>query len=215
MVPYLVTVLVCFIASLTNYLVKGGPLYLKIFPVLLLVVLVGEYVGYQLGSRHHTNVFLYNMISIVEFTFYFFFYYSVYRVSLAKKIMLVLTPAYLAGALINIFFIQGKNAFHTYTYMAACLFVIMASIYYFLEMFRYPQTGSIMRDPAFWITSALFFYYTCVLPVFGISNYISSISRSLKQILGFIINLTNILLYSLFTLAFLCKLSIRKKYMSS
>jgi len=214
MVYYLIIVLVCFIASLTNYLDNRAPLYLKVFPGLILMVLVGEYIGYQMGMKHRTNVFLYNIITGLEFTFYFFFYYSIYRVWQAKKVMFALMLVYLGGFLINIFFIQGRNVFHTYSYMAGCLFVIMASIYYFLEMFRYPQTGSIMRDPAFWITSALLFYYTCVLPVFGILNYISSMSRSLNLVLKFIINLTNILLYSLFTLAFLCKLSIRKKYTS-
>lgn len=189
-------------------------MYLKIFPVLILVVLVGEFIGFHMGNKHQTNVFLYNIISILEFTFYFFCYYSIYRVALAKKTMLVVLLVYFACAVINIFFIQGKNIFHTYTYMLACLLIIAASIYYFLEMFRYPQTGSITRDPGFWIISALLFYYSCVLPVFGIVNYISSISPSLNQIFGFIIKLTNILLYSLFTLAFLCKLNIRKRYTS-
>src|SRR3954464_11623027 len=101
MVYYLITVLVCFIASLTNYFDKRGPLYLKVFPALILVVLVGEYIGYQMGMKHHTNVFLYNIITILEFTFYFFFYYSIYRVSLAKKTMLILLSVYLAGTVID------------------------------------------------------------------------------------------------------------------
>jgi hypothetical protein len=211
---YFIIILVSFIASLTNYLDKSSPLYLKIFPVLILVVLVGEYIGLQMARKHQTNVFLYNIIGAIEFTFYLFFYHSIYRASQARKIMLILIMVYWVAALINIFFIQGINVFNTYTYMVGCLFVILASSYYFLEMFRYPQSGSIMREPAFWITSALLFYYTCVLPVFGILNYISSISRYWNHVLRFIINLTNILLYSLFTLAFLCKLSFRKKYTS-
>jgi hypothetical protein len=156
---------------------------------------------------------LYNIVSIVEFLFYFFFFHSIYRVSTARRTMLILIPVYLAAALLNIFLVQGKEAFHTYSYMAGCLFVIAGSIYYFLELFRYPQTGSIMRDPAFWITTALLFYYICVLPIFGIVNYISSIPKRVGYTLVFINQFSNIILYSLFTLAFLCKLSFRK-YMS-
>lgn len=207
---YFLFIQICFVASLTNYLNKRAPLYLLLFPVFLLVILVCEYAGRQLARGHHNNVLLYNLVSIGEFLFYFFFYYSVYRVSSAKKAMLFLMPVYLVAALVNIFFIQGKDSFHTYGYMAGCLFVIAGSIYYFLELFRYPQSGSIVRDPAFWIASALLFYYTCVLPVFGILNYISSKSVRVNNILIFINEVSNIILYSLFTLAFLCKLSFRK-----
>jgi len=205
-----ILMLVCFAVSLVNYLSKNGPLYLKIFPVFLLLELVFEYEAFQMAHRHQNNLFLYNIIMIIEFSFYFFFFYSVYRLSAAKKTVLFLMAGYLAGALINIFFIQGMKVFHTYSFMIGCLLVIAGSIYYFLQMFRYPRTGSIMRDPAFWIASALLFYYACVLPVYGVLNYISSMSRYFNHTMKFIINFMNILLYSLFTLAFLCKLSIRK-----
>jgi hypothetical protein len=208
--PVISFILVCFIVSFINYFSKGAPLYLKLFPVFLFLVLVCEYLGYIMKYRHQNNLYLYNIIIIIEFLFYLFFFYSVYRVSTAKKTVIALMIAYLAGALINMIFIQGMKVFHTYSYMIGCLLVIAGSIYYFLQLFRYPQTGSIMRDPAFWIASALLFYYACVLPVYGILNYISSMSRYFNHTLRFIINFMNILLYSLFTLAFLCKLSIRK-----
>ena len=206
----IISVLVCFVLSLVNYLNKNSPLYLKLFPVFLFLVLACEYESYRLAHRHQNNLYLYNTILVIEFLFYLFFFYSVYRVSIARKIVLLLMAIYLAGALINIFFIQGMKVFHTYTFMTGCLLVIAGCIYYFLQLFRYPQTGSIMRDPAFWVASALLFYYACVLPVYGILNYISSMSRHFSQTLKFIINFMNILLYSLFILAFLCKLSIRK-----
>lgn len=210
---FMVFILISFVASLTNYLDKKVALYLLLFPPFLLLVYVCEYAGLQLRIKSHNNVWLYNIVSIVEFLFYFFFFHSVYRVSTARKVMLILIPVYLAAALLNIFLVQGKAVFHTYSYMAGCLFVIAGSIYYFLELFRYPQTGSIMRDPAFWITTALLFYYICVLPIFGIVNYISSIPKRVGYTLVFINQFSNIILYSLFTLAFLCKLSFRK-YMS-
>jgi len=205
-----ISVLVCFAISLISYFYKNSPLYLKLFPVFLFLVLVFEYEGFRMAHKHQNNLFLYNTIMVVEFLFYFFFFWSVYRVSVAKSTVVVLMAAYLSAALINIFFIQGMKVFHTYTFMTGCLLVIAGSIYYFLEMFRYPQTGSIMRNPAFWIASALLFYYACVLPVYGVLNYISSMSKYFNHTLKFIISFMNILLYSLFILAFLCKLSIRK-----
>ena len=209
-IAVIIFILVSFAVSLSNYFSKNAPLYLRLFPVFLFLVLLCEYEGYLMAHRHQNNLYLYNIIIIVEFLFYMFFFYSAYRVSVAKKAVMVLMVIYLIGALINIFFIQGMKVFHTYTFMIGCLLVIAGSIYYFLQMFRYPQTGSIIRDPAFWIASALLFYYACVLPVYGVLNYISSMTRYFNHTLKFIINFMNILLYSLFTLAFLCKLSIRK-----
>jgi len=208
--PVIIFILVCFAVSLINYFSKGAPLYLKLFPVFLFLVLVCEYVGYLMKYKHQNNLFLYDIIIIIEFLFYLFFFYSVYRVSIAQKIVIILMVAYLAGALINMIFIQGMKVFHTYSYMIGCLLIIAGSVYYFLQLFRYPQTGSIMREPAFWIATALLFYYACVLPIYGVLNYISSMSRHFNHTLRFIVNFMNILLYSLFTLAFLCKLNIRK-----
>jgi hypothetical protein len=208
---YIIVVLVlCFIASLTNYLNKNAPLYLKLFPVFLLQVLICEYIGVQMASHQQNNLFFYSITSVVEFMFYFFFFYSVYRSSKAKRTVLILMAVYLVGALVNIFYIQGRKVFHTYSFMVGCLLVIAGSIYYFLQLFRNPQQGSIMREPAFWITSALLFYFGCVLPIYGIVNYISTLSNTLNVVLVFILKFMNILLYSLFTLAFLCKVNFRK-----
>jgi hypothetical protein len=206
----IIFILVCFAASLTNYLNKNAPLYLKLFPLFLLTELVCEYAGLMIARRHHSNVFLYNMLTVIEFGFFYFFFYSVYRGASVKKIVAIITILYLAGTLFNIFYIQGRNVFHTYSFMVGCLLVIAGSIYYFLQMFRYPQLGSIMREPAFWITVGLLFYYACVLPIYGVLNYITSISLRINYTLGLILNLMAYILYSLFTLAFLCKLNFRK-----
>src|SRR6266700_2894022 len=101
---YIIVILVlCFIASLTNYLNKNGPLYLKLFPVFLLLVLVCEYIGIYMSRKQQNNLFLYSIVSVIEFLFYFFFFYSVYRISRVKRLVLILMAVYLAGALINIF----------------------------------------------------------------------------------------------------------------
>ncbi|HEY4150067.1 MAG TPA: hypothetical protein VGM41_14105 [Chitinophagaceae bacterium] len=210
----IIFILVCFAASLTNYLNKNAPLYLKLFPLFLLTEVVCEYTGLMIARRHHSNVFLYNMLTVMEFGFFYFFFYSVYRGALVKKIVAIITILYLAGTLFNIFFIQGRHVFHTYSFMVGCLLVIAGSIYYFLQMFRYPQPGSILREPAFWITAGLLFYYACVLPIYGVLNYIASISPRINHTLAMILNLMVYILYSLFTLAFLCKVNFRK-YTSS
>ncbi len=183
---------------------------MKLFPIFLFLVALSEYTALQIAREHHSNLFLYNIVMVSEFLFYFFFFYSVFRGGTAKRMVWILTAFYLAGALFNIFYIQGKNTFNTYNFMVGCLLVIAGSIYYFLQIFRYPQPGSIMREPAFWITSALLFYYACVLPIFGVLNYITSISPRINATFAFILNLMNYILYSLFTLAFLCKVNFRK-----
>ncbi len=206
----IIFILVCFAASLTNYLNKNAPLYMKLFPLFLLMEFVGDYAGLQIARKHHSNVFLYNIVTVLEFLFYFFFFYLVFRGASAKRTVMILSVLYLVGAAFNIFYIQGRNTFHTYSFMVGCLLAIAGSIYYFLQLFRYPQPGSIMREPAFWITSAILFYYACVLPIFGVLNYITSISQRINTTLGLILNLMNYILYSLFTLAFLCKVNFRK-----
>ena len=116
---------------------------------------------------------------------------------------------YALTAVINIVFIQKMKAFHTVTYAFGCLLIVVVCIFYFLELFRNPKSVKLTSNPAFWICSGLLFFYCCGFPLYGLLNFISGISLIINNFFAIIIIL-NIFLYSLFTIAFLCRLKIRK-----
>lgn len=176
--------------------------YLRVFPFFLLLALCTELWAFHLGQKNIPNIAFYNFFSVVAFVFYMYvLQYVIFSIK-AKRIILMIMIGYAILSLSNILFIQKINTFHTITYSLGCFILIVISIYYFYELFQVPRSIDLKREPAFWIVSGLLFFYCCTLPILGIMNYMpDAIAFNLEPI----IMLLNILLYSLFTIAFLCR----------
>jgi hypothetical protein len=203
-------VIISFLTSLTTYLSPVAILPLRMFAFFLFITVVVEFFGYYLLAHHHTNIELYNIFGVLEFSFYFWFLRMVIRNSVAKKIILYLLWVYPLFSLINIFLIQGVSSFATVTYSTGCLIIVIMTVYYFFELFMLPRGTHLFRDPVFWICFGLLLFYCCSFPIFGLSNFLAKATWFKPRFLGILLDLVNILLYSSFTIAFLCRIKMRK-----
>ncbi|HEY0678013.1 MAG TPA: hypothetical protein VGD17_06995 [Chitinophagaceae bacterium] len=189
---------------------KGINRSLWIFPFFLVFTLIIELIGLHMSNANIHNADLYNFFSLAAFTFYMYLLMQVVYSARARRIILYTMTAYVVISLVNILFIQKINTFHTLTYSIGCFLIVVISMYYFYELLQVPRSINLKREPAFWIVAGLLFFYICTLPILGVANYLFSfpsvIARSLEQI----ITILNILLYSLFTIAFLCRISFRR-----
>lgn len=208
---YIVDIFISFFASIIGLvLVKENRVAVLIsFSIFLLLSAAVEYAGWNLSRHYHNTVLLYNFFSTFEFVFYLLFFRSVLTGKKMKRLILVVTVGYVVCALLNIFFVQ-KNTFHSYTYVIGCILVVVFSIVYFYYLFRFPEKGSLAKNPFFWIGIALLFYYTCTTPVYGMQNFITITVQHYNAILTFIEDVLNVLLYTLFSIGFLCQINFRK-----
>jgi len=212
---YVYFIFFCFLASLSVYFFsKSSFFYLKLFPPFLLATFVAETFGSYLSALKKPNVAIYNFFTVFEFCFYLYIISLIISNKKMKKTLLVTIAVYSTTAVMNIVFFQGMNAFHTVTYAFGCLIIVGACMYYFFELFRFPNSVDLKTNPAFWICSGLLFFYCCGFPLFGFTNLISGISRLIIRNLYSIIVILNIFLYSLFTIGFLCRLKVRKYILS-
>jgi hypothetical protein len=212
---YIYFIAISFMASLSVYFTsKNSPFYLKLFPPFLLATLIAELLGSYLSSVSRNNLSLYNFFTVFEFCFYLGIISLIISHQQMKKIIRVVLLVYALTSTVNIIFIQKMKAFHTVTYAFGCLLIVIFCIYYFFELFKHPKSVKLKNNPAFWICSGLLFFYCCGFPLFGLSNFLNGISELIIKNFYAIIIILNIFLYSLFTIAFLCRLKIRK-YTSS
>ncbi len=207
---YIVMIFISFVSSLLSLTVKENRPYFRYFPFLLVVTFTVEYYSWYLGNKGQSNVIIYNLYSVYEFGFYMFFLRTLINNFYKGQIILVTIIVYLALSLINIFFIQGLNVFHTYTYILGDLIIVTFCIIYFNFFVRFTKIKNLFREPVFWIVTGLLFSYAFSLPLFGISNFVTSVPPRYRHIMEFAINFMNILLYLLFTIGFLCKINSRK-----
>jgi hypothetical protein len=77
-------------------------------------------------------------------------------------------------------------------------------------LFQSRYSVSLLRQPPFWICSGLLFYYTCSFPLQSLQNFIHALPNVILQNLLIIFILLNCFLYLSFTIAYLCRLKIRK-----
>lgn len=199
---YFYFIVLSFLVSLVVYTRKTD-FYLRLFPPFLLITIAVEYYGNYLANRGKSNILLYNLFSTCMFIFFFYIIALLVRRRNAKNIMLLLIVLYPAAALINMFFFQ-VNSIHTTTYAAGCFLIVGCCIYYFYELFRQPAGGSLLVNPAFWISTGLLFYYICGIPLFGFISIWRNLPRVIVESYFTFVTLVNIFLYTLFTIGFLC-----------
>ncbi|HTQ28921.1 MAG TPA: hypothetical protein VMI35_12365 [Puia sp.] len=175
-----------------------------------MLTIIVEAIGDYLGKKNISNFALYNFFSAFEFVFYFFVLSRIIVHPKARKVTSTLTWIYPIIAAVNILFIQKINNFHTITYSLGSLGIVSVSIYYFYELFQMQHSVSLGREPAFWIVTGLLFFYTCAFPLLGFVNFISGAPKFIERNLAAILSVMNVFLYLMFTIAFLCRINIRK-----
>lgn len=184
-------------------------IYLRVLVFFLLYTIINEWVaGFFWDSEGGTNL-LYNIYNIVNGSCYLFILYSFIRQRKVKRVVLFIVLSYFAFALLNLFFFQGLKTFNTISFAISSLLVILLCVYYFLELFLLTHYVYLVREPSFWIVTGLLFYFTCSFPLIATSNFMWELPGIIMDNLRVFLQLMNILLYSLFAIAFLCKIKLR------
>ena len=188
---------------------KKVPFYLRLFPYFLLITLANEILSWQLSLRGIANAFLYNAFSVGAFVFYMYILSEAIHSRVAKRWIFYVMIVYVAASVYNMAFGQGMDVFNTITYSVGCFLIVAISIFYFLELFQRPRYIDLKKQPTFWIVSGLLFFYACTPALFGVLNYLDSLHVNLTKLMP-LITIMNVSLYSLFTIAFLCRINFKR-----
>ncbi|SJZ88418.1 hypothetical protein [Sediminibacterium ginsengisoli] len=191
------------------------PAYLKLLPYMLLLGFITEYAGVMMARQQGNNAALFNAFSIVQFVFFTYFFYAATPGQFSRRITGKLLYIIPAVCLVNIFFIQGYNVFHTYTYTLCSLLMMALGIMYFYSIFKSSARLNLLREPSFWISTGIIFFFTSSVSILGIINYMSVLSRAVINNSLHMLRFLNSMLYILFIIAFICRISIRKSTPSS
>ncbi len=207
---YIIILSICLLINVIVSINKKTINYIRTFVIFLSVTVIIEILANWLISHGKTTISLYNFYSSFECCFYLWVLRNILRGRILKKAITICFFIYPILTLIDIYLIQRPGNFHTISYALGCLLLIFFSIAYFYELFTKPQATRLSKEPAFWISSGLLFFYSVSFPLFVSANLIRSFPRILYQNTDNILFVLNVLLYLLFSIAFLCKIQIRK-----
>jgi hypothetical protein len=203
-------VLAMFIVSLSVFLQKSAPSYLKIFPVYFICgLLMGIYQEYT-GSRGISNTGVANAYSIADFCFIFFVLRAIIANPKARKFILFSIIVFALFAVINVLYIQKKIGFNPVNYAVGSLITVSFCIYYFVELFEKTEAQSLASEPAFWIVSAVLFNTVLTFPMFALISFMQKTPLFIANNISTIFNIIVVFTYLLYSIGFLCRIRIRK-----
>ncbi|HEY4338183.1 MAG TPA: hypothetical protein VGM89_19885 [Puia sp.] len=204
---YVAFIGIAFLSSLNAFRLDL-PLHLKIFSLLLACDLVVEVCStFLLGPVFHmrSNVQFYNVFMLVEYFTYAWFYRTILKNRLLRRLIgayLILFPIFWFVA---VFFVFGFDHWNSYLSIVGSFFTVCMAVAFYYQLFTAPQLTRLTVSPEFWISTGVIIFYTCNLPYLGMLNFITKEYLPLARKLLMLLQVLNIIMYSLFTLAFLCR----------
>jgi len=182
-----------------NGLVKTVPFFL------LLTLFVECATPLHLIHFRGNNSWFFNIFTTIEFLYYSFIFYKLFQPTFLKKLVAKTTSVFLFFTCINIFFIQGFRKFHTVSYRAGAVMVVVWCCLYFRQLMESSAYIILVKNPYFWISIGLLFFYLGFFFYFSAFDYIvyKKVKFSLA-LFNIISDTLNILLYSCFVIALLC-----------
>lgn len=211
---YIFVVIISFLCSLISFRLHY-PFHLKLFSVFLCITVITEicasfFIGF---FRLRTNFPIYNTFMLIEYPMLALYFRQIISSIFIKKVIDFFLFTFPAFWFITIFFIFGINGWDSYAIMLGDVFIIAISARYLYELFTSDELINFRRCPEFWIAVALIFYSSCELPITGILNFWMRNSGAIALQLYSVLQILNIIMYSVLIYAFLCPIKTqRTKY---
>jgi hypothetical protein len=206
---YIVVLALAFISSLISFRLDFS-YPLKMFSVLLGLTIVVECISVTMVKFHHSNVPLYNVFMLLEFWAYGYYYRRMIDSARVRKMINVFLWLYPVFWAIVVFFIFGINTWNSYVIVAGSFFTILFSAIFYYQLFTHAELVRLDISPGFWIATGLIIFYTFNLPYMGTLNFLAKNYLSLAIKLLYVLKILNIIMYSIFIYAFLCRINTKR-----
>jgi hypothetical protein len=210
---YIIPLLICMLLSLKSFRLKW-PISYRIFSILLFCVftvelfaIIWKYYLHGLSNSHFSksNLWLYNLFLIPQYILYLAVYYNAFASKNVKKVIIITGGFFLCFAILNIIFFQPINTVNSYTLLFADLIVIFLTVSYFEELRKQKDIINLTQHPLVWISLGAFIFHSANIPYLLSLEFLIHNNVSLAITLFYIYLGLNCLMYSFYTIAFLCQ----------
>ncbi len=211
MIPYIYTSIlgIAFLISLLSFR-NNYAWHLKFFSILLGLTFVVETTALIMAEHKINNHWLYNLFMPLEFICYGVYYKQVITKKWVQKMIWAFIIIYPVLGVLSTLIIFKFHTWNSYEAIAGAFFTIVLSIVFYYEFYGSNEIVSMKTNVEFWIATGMTIFYSCQLPFLGTLNYLYSLSHHLTFTLFFIIQSLNILMYSIFAYAYLCRIIIKR-----
>lgn len=200
------SVMLCFLTSVACFQKLRQTALVWFVPLLALTLVVEWGSLFRYFQIHGSNHWIFNILTTIEFSFYFYLFQQALRKIMIKRISFTTALFFPVAVLSNCFFLQGFNHFHTNTYIVGSLLIILFACSYFYQLLQTPKQMKLFALPFFWIATGLFFFYAGQFVIMAIfPHLVYAKDKAFTEIFHAIVYNLNIFLYCCFIIAFLCQ----------
>lgn len=192
---------------------------LQAFIPLLAVVNIIEIIGINSDLfGWPSNHFIYNFNLLLATPFQLYLLGKMLRLKGKEKpVFFIVSMLCMLIIILNYFFLQGPIEFNTNSLILIEVLMVVFSCFVLLRIaLQYNEEADLLKEPYFWINSAQLLFALVTLVVLGALKYnqLNNITIGKKSIHDFLMPPANIILYSVYSYAFiLCR--IQKNKLSS
>lgn len=162
-------------------------------------------------SSDNTNAQIYNCFMLMQYLAFAHYFQQIIKLHWARKAIQVFLYLYPVFWYLLVFFVFKFSEWNSYVYMIGGVFTIFFAIVYCYELLSAEEPIMLRNCSEFWIAIGLIFFYVCSVPYMGMFNFLAKLHVDLASLLKIPLQISNIVMYSLFTYAFICQLTITKR----
>ena len=140
-----------------------------------------------------------------EFTCYAYFFYLLIKLHWLKKMAVIFICTFPLFWFIAVFSLFGLKNWNSYVYIVGSLFIMLFVIGYYYQLITNEEVKRLTNNSEFWIATGLIIFFAGNLPYLGMYNFLIKNYSDLADSLSTILRLLNIMMYSLFAYAYICR----------
>lgn len=196
-------------SSLVHWPKILGPLRWVVYQ--LVVTSLSESAGfYSIWVLKKVAFPVYHFLNPIEYIFYALFFYELTSNVFTKRFIAITGVLLILFSIANTLWLQPLEKDNSNAYLAGAALMVAYSLLYYHELYlREDFSVPIVKVPAFWIVTGLFFLYAGSFFVIGFTRIIVVLDPEIAPDLNIINLFLNILLYALIFYGFRCTTRVR------
>lgn len=211
---YIIPLFISTLLSLKAFRLSWPAPY-KYFSVLLIVVLTTEISAISwkyfffntnlLGNYSSSNLWIYNLFLIPQYSLYIYIYYLVLKPGHLRKLIKFIGVLYPLFVVANLLWVQQIHTVNSYSIIVSSVVVLFLSVCYFEQLWNQAETTKLSSNPMSWLSLGAFIFHAANLPYIISLDYLIKHNITLAIALYYIYLGLNCILYTLYCIAFLCR----------
>lgn len=159
-------------------------------------ILIGlvDILALYLAFHRLVNIWLFHLFTPLEYGFLVFVFSCWQRRRVVRLLLRLSIPLFAAVCLVNKLYLEDLGRFDNFTTTLEAAALIMISVYTLFDLYR-ENSSPILKNPRFWVATAVLIYFSGNFPIFAFANVLTVWS------IHHILNITSNML---FTGGFLC-----------